>query len=301
RSLPVIEFDPRYARFESELMQAGAAAEERGLSLILRPELRPTEGSLETWWAGAARDSTWWTVWFDEYRSFLLTQAAIAERAGAARLVINGAQLAPALPGGTIDGGAPSGVPLDAETRWRELLQEIRGQFSGQVAFEVEAGESLSSVPPFLDAVDAVHVYWHRPLSSEPGVEPAQLAEAAGRGLDGTLAALPADVPIYLSVEYLSVDGSAAACPPAPDGGCRSSAAFDAGAVVDEDLPVNLQAQVQTLRAVLVEAASREQISGFSVRRFYPLVALQDKSASVYGKPAADMLSYEYARLRGTP
>lgn len=301
RPIPVIEFDPRYARFESELMQAAAAAEERGLELVLRPELRPTNESMEMWWAGAARDSIWWTVWFEEYRSFLLTQAVLAERAGAARLVISGAQLAPALPDGTLDGGAPSGVPLDAETRWRDLLEEVRRQYSGQLAFEVEAGESLARVPPFLDTVDAVHVYWHRPLSSEPTPEPAQMAEAAGRGLDGTLAALPVDIPIYLSVEYLSIEGSATACPPARDNECRSSSAFDVGAVADEDIAIDLQAQTEVLRAVLLEAVARERIAGFSARRFYPLAALQDKSASVYGKPAADMLSYEYARLLGTP
>ncbi len=300
RPLPVIEFDPRHARYQEDLAAAAAAADDQGLTVILRPEIRPDAGDLDEWWTDAPRDNIWWSVWFDEYRSFLLTQANLAERVGAARLVITGSQIAPALPDGSLADGSPSGVPLDAESRWRGLIADIRGRFSGEVAFELEIADDLTPRPGFLEAFDTVHVHWHYPLSQDPAAGEDQLTLAAAQGLEQVLLSItPTDRPVHLSVEYLSIEGSAAACPPAAGGGCRASADFDAGAVVDPEIQVDLAAQSRALQAVFVQAAERARIQGFTTRRFYPLAALQDKSASVYGKPAGDMLSFAYARLLG--
>ena len=53
------------------------------------------------------------------------------------------------------------------------------------------------------------------------------------------------------------------------------------------------------INAVLLAAYGRETISGFYVAGFHPAVALQDKSTSVRGKPAQQMLGYWYPRITG--
>jgi hypothetical protein len=63
--------------------------------------------------------------------------------------------------------------------------------------------------------------------------------------------------------------------------------------------PVNLQAQADIYQALLMAVNERDWVGGFVSRGYYPPVVLQDASASVHGKPAADILWYWYPRLLG--
>jgi hypothetical protein len=207
----------------------------------------------------------------------------------------------PALPGGLIAGGIPSEVPMDAEHRWLDLITEIGEIFDGELAFQIELSDELQAIPNFMVACDAVYVYWHAPLATTQDASPAEMQSAASSLLDTVLLANPAlsNVPIFLSVEYLSIEGSASACAKAPDETCRDNTEFEQGAIVDPDLGVDLLAQAQALNAVLLEATIRDEIQGFFVRGYNPSVVLQDKSASIYGKPGRDVIWYWYARLTG--
>jgi hypothetical protein len=124
---------------------------------------------------------------------------------------------------------------------------------------------------------------------------------AAFSALDGSLLADPAleGKPIVLSVEYLSIDGGATACAAMADGSCRPPQAFDAGADPEPDLALDLAEQSDALNAVILAAYARDEILGFYARRYYPPVALHDKSASVNGKPAGQMLGYWYSEITG--
>lgn len=298
--VPHINYDPNHAPLLDDLSRQMKAASDLGMRPSLHPVLTEPGGQTDAWWSEARRDAAWWTVWFERYRAFVLTYAALAERAGAAKFVLGGPEIAPALPEGVLPNGAPSGVPADAEERWRALIAEVRTAYSGPVAFEVDFGKSLQPPPPFLDAVDQIHVYWHVPLGEGKSIPASEMQTAAFAALDGSLMAEPAfeGKPIFLSVEYLSIDGGATACAPLPDGTCRPPETFDAGADPDPDLIVDLGEQTDALNAVLLAAYAREGIHGFYARRYYPPVALHDKSASVHGKPAGQMLGYWYPRLR---
>jgi hypothetical protein len=298
--VPQIQFDTQHAPLGDELARQIARATELGLQAGLHPALILPEGSPDEWWTTAPRDGAWWTVWFERYRSFLLTYAALAERSGAAKLVVGGPEVAPALPGGLLADGSPSGAPVDAETRWRTLLDEVRSVYRGTLAFEIDFGRTLQPAPPFLDAVDEVHVYWHVPLGEGRELTSPDMQAAAAAALDGSLLADPAldGIPLVLTVEYLSVDGGATACAARADGSCRPAQSFDAGADPEPDLALDLSEQSDAHNAVILAAYGREEIQGFYARRYYPPVALHDKSASVNGKPAGQMLSYWYARIR---
>lgn len=297
---PLISFDPKHDRFQRGWLSLAQRAANQGLSLSVRPELIVAQGDLSQWWRQGARDSAWWTTTYEELSSFLLTQAALAEKMGADRFIINGTQFEPALPGGELFGGEPANQPLTAETYWRQLLDEIRAVFSGQIVFELELSQNLSRQPQFLDAVDAVQIYWHAPLSDDPAAAVEELQQEAGRFLElEVLGALPPDMPVSISAEYLSIEGAAAACPARNAGGCRPTAEFDGGAEVDPEIKVDLLAQSQALNALLLAVNDQEQIEGFSVRRYYPIAAMQDKSASIHGKPGADLLRYWYQGWQG--
>jgi hypothetical protein len=125
-------------------------------------------------------------------------------------------------------------------------------------------------------------------------------ATAAGL-LDDAVLSQPALAakPIVLHLEYASVEGGVGNCPAAPDGSCRAASAFDRGTVVDPDLAVDLTAQAQAYNALLLEVNARPEISGFFASADYPIAALLDKSASTYGKPAQDVLTFWYQKLTG--
>ncbi|MEJ2561818.1 MAG: carboxypeptidase regulatory-like domain-containing protein [Anaerolineales bacterium] len=260
---PNIAFDPARAPFAADLENTIREATKRGLEISLRPTLSVEDGSLQNWWLTAPRDSAWWDVWFEEYRSFILTYARLAERNDVSRLVLGGVETMPALPGGLIAGDISSEVPMDAEHRWLELITEIGEIYDGELAFQIELSDELEAIPNFMVACDAVYVYWHALLATTED------------------------------------EGSASACAKAPDETCRDNTEFEQGAIVDPDLGVDLLAQAQALNAVLLEATVRDEIQGFFVRGYNPSVVLQDKSASIYGKPGRDVIWYWYSRLTG--
>jgi len=57
--------------------------------------------------------------------------------------------------------------------------------------------------------------------------------------------------------------------------------------------------QADIYQALFRAINSRLWITGFVSRGYYPPTILQDKSASIHGKPAADILWYWYPRLLG--
>ncbi|MGD8759138.1 MAG: hypothetical protein PVJ07_02675 [Anaerolineales bacterium] len=299
--LPVLSFDPTQAPFAEELSEVVREARDHGLRVAIHLTTQPSQATLQAWWQEAERDADWWQVWFEEYRSFVLTLAGQATQAGAAKLILGGVDVAPALPDGLLPDGTPSQVPGDAEDRWRELISEVRQRFHGRLAFEVELGTQLQPIPAFLDAVDDVHLYWHAPLAEDPEAEIAQMQAAVATLLDQTVLSDPVlqDMPLILSLEYLSLDGGAGACPPLPEDECRPASDFDLGANPDPELTLDLHEQAKAINAVLLEISARPEVLGIYVRRYNATVALHDMSASVNGKPARDVLWYWYPRLMG--
>jgi hypothetical protein len=270
------------------------------MQVNLRPTISVESDNMETWWQEASRDNIWWNLWFEEYRSFLLTFAQYADEMGVEKLIINTHDIAPGLPSGKLTDGSSSGVPNDASARWEELISEIRERFSGRLSVEVELQIDSLDLPPFVEHVDEISIYWRIPLSRDGSTEFDVLKTTVDQTFDWLL--VQPDLqgkPVTLSVEYLSLEGSANSCPPAPDGSCRDPGSFAAGSEVDPDLAVDLLAQAEAINAVILGAFARDEITGFYVRGFNPTARLDDKSASVYEKPAQDLLEYFYPRITG--
>jgi hypothetical protein len=303
RWMPMLNFDPAFAPSRPALLAYAAKAKSLGLQVNLHPMLRPRRSVGDFWWREAQRDRAWWEVWFEEYRSFILTYADLAQEMGADKLILGEPILRPALPDGLLSDGTPSGAPPDAEERWRSLIEEVHALYRGELAFELELGDQLQVSPDFVDLIDEIHVYWHAALTSESEYSISDLRASAAAWLDQTLLVQTVALgkPIVLSVEYPSVAGGVMGCPPAPDGTCRDAGTFAMGAEVDPDLSVDLEGQAQAINAVLLEAVLREEVTGFYVRGFNPVIAMLDKSASVHGKPAMSVLSALYPAITGAP
>ncbi len=297
---PLISFDPGRAAFKDELGEWVQHAKVLDMQVNLRPTISVESGNMESWWQKADRDNIWWNLWFEEYRSFLLTFAQYADEMGVEKLIINTHDIAPSLPSGQLTDGSSSGVPNDASVRWEGLILEIRERFSGRISVEVELQIDSLDLPPFVEHVDEISIFWRIPLSRGGSTEFNVLKTTVDQTFDWLL--VQPDLqgkPVTLSVEYLSIEGSANSCPPAPDGSCRDPESFASGSEVDPDLGVDLLAQAEAINAVLLGAFSRDEITGFYIRGFNPTARLDDKSASIYEKPAQVLLEYFYPRITG--
>jgi len=278
------------------ISQARAA----NLNVAIFPTAR-FAGAPDDFWSGSARDSSWWQSWFEHYRAFAVHHADLATQTGSQALILGGDWLEPALPGGGLANGSSSGVPADADLRWRAILTEVRLHFSGEVWWALPFEVGISSNPiAFLGETDGIYILWDAPLGQSEATSKSELADEAGRLLDAEVAPLQpiVDKPILLALAYPSTQGVRGGCPGQADT-CLPWQAFNQPSSAPTGA-VDLTAQGDLYEAVLNAVNSRPYISGIISRGFYPPTLLQDHSASIHGKPAADLLWYWFPRLTGT-
>jgi hypothetical protein len=239
------------------------------------------------WWTSSPRSPDWWNNWFDRYGAFAIYHADLAAKSGAQALILGGDWLAPALPGGTLSDGSSSGVPANVEARWNAILTEVRQHFTGQVLWAVSYPGGLSSVPSFVSSLDGVYLLWYAPLS---GSSVDELHASIGQLLDKDIQPFQTTLnkPLIIAAAYSSAKGSASAAIPA-------NVLFQPG----NNQPLDLKAQADVYQALMAAINERAWVGGFVSRGYYPPVALQDASASIHGKPAADVLWYWYPRYLG--
>jgi hypothetical protein len=253
------------------------------------------------WWIEGKRDFSWWVVWFERYRAFAVHHADLAARSDAQALILGGGWLLPAMPGGTLADGSPSGVPADAEVRWRNLIQEIRTRYNGSIIWALPYVMAANNPPAFLDVVDRIYVLFSPSLTSITNAGRPELEAKAANLLDTGLQPLQARFgkAIMIGIAYPSADGAGTACLPDPAAACLN---YKSLARPQPDIPgiaIDLGEQADIYSAILAAINTRDWITGFVSRDFYPPVTLQDKSSSVRGKPAEEILKYWYPRLLG--
>ncbi|HUG34429.1 MAG TPA: hypothetical protein VMJ90_06635 [Anaerolineales bacterium] len=253
-------------------------------------------------WKNAPRDGNWWSNWFDQYRAFAIHFADQATFSGAQALIIGGDWITPALPSGLLVDGTPSGVPADAETRWRNLIGEIRQHFRGNLIFALPYNSTTIVAPVnVLRDVDAVYLLWFAPLTTTIPPNKGDMINEAGRLLDQNVAPVQIQVnkPFIIGLSYPSSTNSATGCIPNGNGGCLDWSALNRPNADLATVNLDLQQQADIYEAVFNALNNRTWVSGLVSRGYFAPVELQDKSASIHGKPADDLLWYWFPRLLG--
>ena len=260
--LPLLALNPGQDAFWPDLAQTIQDAKTAGLNVAIRPTPRFFISSAD-WWTSAPRDASWWQVWFEQYRTFALHHADLAARSKVQALILGGSWLSPALPGGLLADGSPSGVPADAELRWLNLIAEVRQHYKGQLVWAMPA-TGIASPPAFMSNTDRVMLDLSIPAGSTLD---AALGDEPGHWMDNALRVFQAleGKPIIMNV----------ACPAAPD----------------------LQAQVDCYQSALAALNARDWISGFVSAGFFPPAAMRDGSYSIHGKPASELLGLWFPQL----
>jgi hypothetical protein len=271
------------------------------LNVALFPQAHFTTNAND-FWNAAPRDAGWWGNWFDHYRAFAVHYADLASVSGAQALVIGGDWIAPALPSGKLADGTSSAVPADAEALWKNVIAEVRQHFRGQVLFALPYDTSVIEAPVnILRDADAVYLLWFAKLSDQPNPNKADLTAEAGRLLDSNILTVQTQInkPVIIGLSYPSSTYSATGCIPNGSGGCLYWTALNRPNADISAVNLDLQQQFDIYDAVFNAVNARTWVSGLVSRGYFAPVALQDKSASIHGKPAADLLWYWFPRLLG--
>ena len=292
---------PGHDPFSVDTITAAAQARTLNLSVALFPQPR-FPGTADDFWRTAPRDVGWWDTWFNLYRAFIIDHADMATQAAAQGLIIGGDWIAPALPAGKLADGNPSGVPADAETRWKNLIAEVRQHFHGSVIFAIPYDNNAITAPiNILKDADTVYLLWFARLSSATTPSKADMLIEAGKLLDENIYPIQTQVgkPFVMALAYPSSTSSATGCIPNGSGGCLNWSVLnrpnaDIGAV-----NLDLQQQTDIYDAMFTAVNARSWVSGLVSRGYFAPVVLQDKSASIHGKPASDLLWYWFPRLLG--
>ncbi|MBE0408292.1 MAG: carboxypeptidase regulatory-like domain-containing protein [Anaerolineales bacterium] len=274
----------------------------------LKVALHPTPNfpiSVDEWWENATKDSDWWTKWFENYRRFIFNFALLAESQQAEALILGGDWILPALPDGRLPNHTSSNVLEDAESRWLDLISEIRVVFSGKIMWALSIERGLSNLPDFLEEVDEIYLLWSLPLAEEPGSSEADLHMRAAEILDGTVRNLQRNLgnPLIIAIEYPSAEGSSTACLPDPLSTttitCLDIELLAAPHPDISSIRLDLEEQALIYNSLLVAINERDFVNGFISRGYYPPAVLKDKSASIHGKPAGSVLGYWFPRILG--
>lgn len=287
--------------FIKDTTESVASARALNMNVALFPQPRFTSNAND-FWKTAPRDQTWWDNWFNHYRAFAVHFADMATKADAQALILGGDWIAPALPDGKLADGNPSGVPADAEARWQAVVAEVRQHYTGLVLFALPY--TNTDVQPPLDLLrntDGMYLLWFAKLSDSASPNKTDMIAEAGRLLDENVFPVHAQVgkPVVIGLSYPSSTHSATGCIPNGSGGCLDWTVLNQPNPDIGSVSLDLQQQFDIYDAMLNAVNGRSWVSGIVSRGYFPPVALQDKSASVHGKPAADLLWYWYPRLLG--
>ena len=182
------------------------------------------------------------------------------------------------------------------------MIAEVRQHFRGSVIFALPYDIGVISAPTgVLTDVDVVYLLWFAKLSDQANPNKTDMLNAAGLLLDNNIAPIQVQInkPIVLGLSYPSSAQSATGCIPNGSGGCSYWTALSRPNPDLTTVNLDLQQQVDIYDAIFNAVNGRTWVTGLVSRGYFAPVALQDKSASIHGKPTADMLWYWFPRLLG--
>jgi hypothetical protein len=298
---PMIEPVPGRDPLWPELVSSVHAAQHEGLQVAIFPTPRFPSGP-DIWWEEASLDFPFWVTWFDRYRTFILHHAGLAAQTNAAAFVIGGEWVLPALPEDPTGFGVSYNAPGDTEERWRELIADLKLIYKGPLMWALPYPHGVENPPPFLDEVQAIYVLWSEKFVGMGNLSEEIIAIEAGRMLDEDISPIQQKTgkPVVLGLSYPSVEGWLSGCDPAEQEICPGLIDLAQPRPNLELVVLDLEEQVRAYNAMFLALNERDWIRGLVSRDYYPPVELQDKSASVHGKPARSVLWYWFPRLTGT-
>jgi hypothetical protein len=276
---PIMGYTPSQHEITNTVQQAKA----KQLNIAIYPTSLPAIQT-NTFWTKAPINEDWLENWQNAYRRMILSHAYLATQNQIGLLILGEPYL-----------GLPDSPMIDKETYWEQLIKDIRNVYSGKIALAIPIIEQGLIVPTWSNQVDMLYVLWSLPLGYNFPEMQAQATQIINTWL------MPAyqstGKPIIIAISYPSIDGAAAQGCVRVETSCYPFEILDQPMPSSSELKEDMQEQLDAYSAVLNSLQPYDWIQGFVSRGYYPPAQMQDKSASIHGKPAADALWFWYARL----
>lgn len=255
---------------------------------ILFPLINYTQSS-DNFWGQANQTAAWWNSWYEKYQRFVVNNADLANIMDVPSMIIGDPSSIPSMGGGTLTDGNPSGAPTDADTRWRQLITDVRARYSGTVIGVAIIDSNREFVPAWLDSVDAVYVLISPSLEVTDNSSVTEIRAQVDKILNEKVKPISEKYqkPVILGISYPS---SAQAF----EGYFNTNPYRITSPKEAIGIGTNMQVQTSVYNAIILSASSTDWIGGFFSRGYYPYVSMQDASSSIYKKPAADVLWFWY-------
>ncbi|MDF1519968.1 MAG: hypothetical protein RQ728_04070 [Brevefilum sp.] len=238
----------------------------------------------------SGQNKSWRQSWFDSYRQFVLNYAKLAEITNAEYLLIGDKILLESLP----DQNSYSADQV--KDQWLNLISDIRSEYDGKLVWAANAGTEMDPLPEFIDSFDEIYVSMDSPLSDGTSASFDQIAYGFTRTLDNFLYEVYRSTlkPVTLAFAYPSIDGAVQGCQ-LLNNDCNNDGLFVEEEVSDQTLDLFEQAEIYN--AIFPTAASREWITGISIRGYIPGGTSDDLTSSISGKPAKDVIQHWFSGL----
>jgi len=300
---PVIEPNPNQDPLWIDLNAMTRIADSEGLKVAVHPQPHFPEEPAD-WWMSAPLDFSWWNSWFDQYHAYAIHFAETAQIQGADMLILGGDWLNPALPGGKLENGDPSGVPADSGLRWIEIMNDVNARYSGTIAWTMSL-PSDGSLPDHFEHVDQVHLNWNPDIAITSETTLEELINTANLSLDGEIYDFwmswlkPDSKGLVMRVLYPSASGWNPGCLHSDtDQPCYPVSAFMSPAPSISDYETGFSEQALAYQVYLSTIPKKSWISGIISQGYYAPAVLHDKSISIHGKPAENLLKEWYFMLK---
>ncbi len=267
-----------------------------GLQPVIFPRIS-SQASAEQLWLNGIKDGGWWLTFFDRYQHFVLQSADLAKILNASGIMIGDPAMKPSMNSGLLSNGTAFTPPANADEYWIELIQLVRSRYNGPVIGVISIPEQNSALPTWIKDVDALYVLFTPSLegSSEQSVE--SLESAFSSALDTYIQPIANQYgkPILIGIN-----------PPATPTAVNGCLALNNSCMENNEQtifaqPLDLDLQSRIYNAAIIASASKPWIRGFISREYDPLVVVKDQRASVYGKPAWDVLWFWYHYILNKP
>ena len=283
---PEIGFTP----FSSDLLNLISEAHSNDLEIGLFPQIDPLPVS-ENAFHWDEQNASWQEAWFKSYRQFILNYAKLANLSDAKYLILGGKPLLPTLPGEN-----PIYLQEKMDEEWRSLISDVRKEFTGSLVWAANAGLQVDPLPGFVFLFDEIYITVDSPLVSYPNPSFEEIAYGFTETVDNLIYEVYRSTfkPIMIGFAYPSSEGSALGCQLIDDN-CDNDGIFSTQEL--SAFPIDVDQQTEVYNAIFPVAASREWITGISIRGFIPLSDPHDPSSSIAGKPAKDVVEYWYKGL----
>jgi hypothetical protein len=292
---PVLSQIPGKDMMINDLQQIITWAHLQNLQVALYPT-PALDVSASEWWEEAGKHPDWWQQYYDDYKDFIVHFADLAAKNGVNALIVGGENVIPSVPG-----MSSYNLPMNASANWDTILTEIESHYSGQLVWASPFnGNDTPEQPVFMDAFDSFYVEFDTvKLAESDSPSQQEMSSIFGKYLDDKIKPLEGKIdnkPIIIGVSYGSFNGAGKGCLTI-NNTCLNVNILNQPHPAETDQKIDLLEQADIYNAALIAINERDWIDGFISQGYYPPVLLQDHSASIYGKPASDILWYWFPRI----